>query len=106
MSGGSLPPQARPEPTITFRDRYEFELGGLRFELISTPGGETTDSMVVWLPQHRICFSGNLFGALFGHIPALITIRGDRYRFRVRLEGPPAEPQDAPPGFKGGLAPW
>jgi alkyl sulfatase BDS1-like metallo-beta-lactamase superfamily hydrolase len=82
---GSLPQQATPEPTITFRDRYEFELGGLRFELISTPGGETTDSMVIWLPQHRICFSGNLFSALFGHIPALITIRGDRYRDALRF---------------------
>src|SRR5258706_6611263 len=28
--------QARPEPTITFDDRYAFELGGMRFELFST----------------------------------------------------------------------
>ena len=82
---GSLPPQARPEPTITFEERYAFELGGRRFELMATPGGETTDSMVVWLPQHRICFSGNLFSALFGHFPNLITIRGDRYRDALRF---------------------
>jgi alkyl sulfatase BDS1-like metallo-beta-lactamase superfamily hydrolase len=49
-------------------------------ELLWTPGGETTDSMVVWLPEHRICFAGNLFSALFGHFPNLVTIRGDRYR--------------------------
>ena len=42
---------------------HAFELGGLRFELIATPGGETRESMVVWLPRHRICFAGNAFGA-------------------------------------------
>ncbi len=83
--GGAMPPQARPQPTITFEDLYDFELGGRRFQLLSTPGGETTDSMVVWLPQHRICFSGNLFSALFGHFPNLITIRGDRYRDALRF---------------------
>jgi alkyl sulfatase BDS1-like metallo-beta-lactamase superfamily hydrolase len=80
QTGGNVPGQSRPTPTLTFDDRHAFELGGLRFELIATPGGETTDSMVVWLPQHRICFTGNLFSALFGHFPNLVTIRGDRYR--------------------------
>jgi alkyl sulfatase BDS1-like metallo-beta-lactamase superfamily hydrolase len=82
---GPVPPQSRPEPTITFEDRYDFELSGLRFELLSVPGGETTDSLVVWLPQHRICFTGNLFSALFGHFPNLVTIRGDRYREALRF---------------------
>ncbi len=45
--GGPAPPQSQPHPTITFEDRYAFELGGVRFELIATPGGETPDSMVV-----------------------------------------------------------
>jgi len=72
--------QSKPEPTISFDDEYAFELGDLRFELLATPGGETTDSMVVWLPQHGICFAGNLFSALFGHFPNLVTVRGDRYR--------------------------
>jgi alkyl sulfatase BDS1-like metallo-beta-lactamase superfamily hydrolase len=83
--GGRLPAQSRPEPTITFDDRHAFELGGIAFECLSTPGGETTDSMVVWLPQHRVCFTGNLFGALFGHFPNLVTIRGDRYRDALRF---------------------
>jgi alkyl sulfatase BDS1-like metallo-beta-lactamase superfamily hydrolase len=78
--GGEVPSQSRPEPTITFEDRYAFELGGVRFELLATPGGETRDSMIVWLPDHGICFAGNLFSALFGHFPNLVTIRGDRYR--------------------------
>jgi glyoxylase-like metal-dependent hydrolase (beta-lactamase superfamily II) len=79
-AGGKIPGQSRPQPTITFTDEYSFELGGTRFELYWTPGGETTDSLVIWLPQHRICFTGNLFSALFGHFPNLVTIRGDRYR--------------------------
>lgn len=78
--GGGIPPQSRPVPDITFDDRLELELGGLRMELLWTPGGETTDSMVIWLPDHAICFTGNLFSALFGHFPNLVTIRGDRYR--------------------------
>jgi len=78
--GGGIPAQSRPTPDITFDDRCELELGGLRMELLWTPGGETTDSMVVWLPDHRICFCGNLFSALFGHFPNLVTVRGDRYR--------------------------
>ncbi|HEB90768.1 MAG TPA: MBL fold metallo-hydrolase [Deltaproteobacteria bacterium] len=77
---GELPAQAVPIPDITFEDRYEFGLGGLRVELIGVPGAETNDSLVVWLPEHRICFPGNLFGCLFGHFPNLVTIRGDRYR--------------------------
>lgn len=79
-TGGGIPAQSRPTPDITFNDRCELELGGLRMELLWTPGGETTDSMVVWLPDHRICFCGNLFSALFGHFPNLVTVRGDRYR--------------------------
>jgi alkyl sulfatase BDS1-like metallo-beta-lactamase superfamily hydrolase len=77
--------QSRPEPTMTFDDRLEIELGGERLELIATPGGETLDSMVIWMPERKICFAGNLFSALFGHFPNLVTIRGDRYRDPLRF---------------------
>ena len=73
-------PQGRPEPTVTVEHRLDLTIGGRRIELIATPGGETFDSMVVWLPESRVLFSGNLFGPLFGHVPNLVTIRGDRYR--------------------------
>jgi alkyl sulfatase BDS1-like metallo-beta-lactamase superfamily hydrolase len=73
-------PQDRPLPDIAFQDHYEFTLGGLELVLIATPGAETNDSLVVWLPQHKIVFTGNLFGCPFGHFPNLVTIRGDRYR--------------------------
>ena len=69
-----------PEPTTTFDRRHALTIGGRTIELAWTPGGETTDSLVVWLPKDRVLFTGNLFGPLFGHVPNLMTIRGDRYR--------------------------
>lgn len=80
--GEVLPAQADPDPDMIVEDTFALDVGGRRIELIATPGGgETTDSLVVWLPDERICLSGNLFGPLFGHIPPnLVTMRGDRYR--------------------------
>lgn len=72
--------QDRPTADLVFDDRYEFTLGGLDVVLIGVKGAETNDSLVVWLPQHKICLTGNLFGCPFGHFPNLVTIRGDRYR--------------------------
>ncbi|MGA2836544.1 MAG: alkyl sulfatase dimerization domain-containing protein [Acidimicrobiales bacterium] len=72
--------QSRPEPTVTFDDRLELTVGGRDLVLLSVPGGETTDSMVIWLPDSGTALTGNLFGPLFGHVPNLVTMRGDRYR--------------------------
>ncbi len=72
--------QGSPTPTVVVEDRMTLEVGGRRLELIAVTGGETTDSLVVWLPEEKICFSGNTFGPLFAHVPNLVTIRGDRYR--------------------------
>ena len=69
-----------PRADVEFDDSHVLEVGDTRFELYSTPGGETVDSSVIWLPQTRILFSGNLFGPLFPHFPNFNTIRGDRYR--------------------------
>ena len=68
------------ELDILFDDSYLFELGGRQFELLATPGGESLDSLVVWLPQDRTLLTGNLFGPIFGHLPNLYTIRGDKIR--------------------------
>ncbi|WP_204808806.1 MBL fold metallo-hydrolase [Mycobacterium riyadhense] len=72
--------QSVPTVDLDFEDTLTLDIGGRRLQLISVPGGETTDSLVVWLPDERICLCGNTFGPLFGHIPNLVTIRGDRYR--------------------------
>src|SRR5207249_1426675 len=59
---------------------HSFELGGRRFEIIWTPGGETRSAVVVWLPGEGIAVVGNLFGPLFGNHPNLDTLRGDKPR--------------------------
>jgi alkyl sulfatase BDS1-like metallo-beta-lactamase superfamily hydrolase len=73
--------QDTPTPDITFEGRLGLRVGDCDLELIATPGGETIDSCVVWLPRHRICFISNLVGPLFPHFPNFHTLRGDRYRF-------------------------
>lgn len=75
-----LPVPTAARADITFDDSYAFDCGGRRIELISVPGGETIDSLVVWLPDDRVAFVGNMFSALFGHFPNLVTMRGDRMR--------------------------
>jgi glyoxylase-like metal-dependent hydrolase (beta-lactamase superfamily II) len=72
--------QSEPTPDLTFDERLGLTVDGLRIELIAAVG-ETTDSAVVWLPEHRTALISNLFGPLFPHFPNLNTIRGDRYRF-------------------------
>ncbi|BFM08161.1 alkyl sulfatase dimerization domain-containing protein [Halioxenophilus aromaticivorans] len=67
-------------PDCLFDDYLSFTLGGRRFELISTPGGETRSAAMVWLPDEEIAIVGNLFGPLFGNYPNLNTLRGDKPR--------------------------
>jgi alkyl sulfatase BDS1-like metallo-beta-lactamase superfamily hydrolase len=74
----ALPPEA--DVTTTFIDSHAFTLGGRRFELYAVPGGEATDALVVWMPGERTVIVGNLFGPVFGHVPNLYTIRGDKIR--------------------------
>src|SRR4029079_18637534 len=77
----TIPPLPKPaHADITFDATYELTCGGRRIELIGVPGGETIDSLVVWLPDDRIALVGNMFSALFGHFPNLVTVRGDRLR--------------------------
>jgi alkyl sulfatase BDS1-like metallo-beta-lactamase superfamily hydrolase len=66
--------------TTLFDETHELEVGGRRYELIATPGGETLDSLSIWLPAERILFTGNLMGAIYGGLPHLYTPRGDRQR--------------------------
>lgn len=83
-ASGEVVLPTEPAPTILFDDAYAFEVGGRRFELLSVPGGETTDSLLVWLPDERTVFSGNMMGPIFGHVPNLYTIRGDKIRSALK----------------------
>ena len=77
---GRFPTQSSPTPTTTFDDTLRLTIGDVRLDLLSTPGGETTDSLVIWIPDTGTAVIGNLLGPLFGHVPNLVTLRGDRYR--------------------------
>ena len=81
--GGLGTAQSVARPDVTFAREHRFEVGAVGIELHSVPGGETLDSMLVWLPRERILFSGNALGPLFPHLPNLYTIRGDRLRFAL-----------------------
>ena len=72
--------QSEPTPDILFEDRMTLTVDGLRVELFAATG-ETTDCVIVWLPEHRTALVSNLFGPLFPHFPNINTIRGDKYRF-------------------------
>ena len=73
------------EPDVTFRESHVLELGDCRLELHATPGGESEDGAIVWLPGDRTAITGNLFGPVFANMPNLYTIRGDKIRSARRF---------------------
>src|SRR5580704_5723484 len=70
---------AKQLATIFFDDKYEVTLGGVKFELYSTPG-ETPDHLSVWIPQWRAAFVGDNFYASF---PNIYTLRGTEPRIAL-----------------------
>jgi alkyl sulfatase BDS1-like metallo-beta-lactamase superfamily hydrolase len=77
---------AKIEPTIFFDEYYEFTLGGIKFELFSTPG-ETPDHLTVWIPAYKAAFIGdNYAGAGIPEpmsFPNLYAIRGTKPRWAL-----------------------
>jgi alkyl sulfatase BDS1-like metallo-beta-lactamase superfamily hydrolase len=65
--------------TILFDDKYEFSLGGVKFEIYSTPG-ETPDHLSVWIPQWKTVFTGDNFYESF---PNIYTLRGTEPRMAL-----------------------
>lgn len=57
-------------PTDSFENRRELVIGGVRIEMIHL-GGHTPGSSVVWLPDERILFAGDLI--FQGRYPFLAT---------------------------------
>jgi len=47
-------------PDTIFDNEYRFEEGGVAFELYHTLG-ETSDHLMVWLPEEKVLFPGDLF---------------------------------------------
>ena len=70
---------ARLEPTILFEDEYKFELGGLQFSVLHTPG-ETYDHATVWIPQYKAAFIGDNY---YDSFPNIYTLRGTQPRWAL-----------------------
>jgi alkyl sulfatase BDS1-like metallo-beta-lactamase superfamily hydrolase len=68
---------ARIPATILFDDKYEFTLGGVKFEVHSTPG-ETPDHASVWIPEWKAAFVGDNYYESF---PNIYTLRGTEPRW-------------------------
>lgn len=58
----SIPGLTRP--TDTFEDRMAIDLGNRVVELQFLGRGHTSGDLVVWLPEERICFAGDLVEAM------------------------------------------
>jgi alkyl sulfatase BDS1-like metallo-beta-lactamase superfamily hydrolase len=67
------------EPTILFDDKYEFTLGGVKFEIYRTPG-ETYDHLTVWIPKYKAAFTGDNYYESF---PNIYTLRGTEPRWAL-----------------------
>jgi len=67
------------EPTMTFDQRHDFELGGMEFQLHAAPG-ETYDHLFVWLPEQKAVFIGDNF---YDSFPNMYTLRGTRPRWAL-----------------------
>jgi len=77
---------AKIDPTILFDEHYEFTLGGVEFQLFSTPG-ETPDHLTVWLPAYRIAFMGDNYTGIAMpepmSFPNIYALRGTKPRWAL-----------------------
>ncbi|MER6119412.1 MBL fold metallo-hydrolase [Streptomyces sp. NPDC001743] len=72
-------------PNITYNDRMTLYAGSLRAELIHPGTAHTTGDTIVWLPEQRVVFTGDLvmsgvtpfcpMGSVSGSLAALRTLR-------------------------------
>jgi len=70
---------AKIAATILFDDKYEFSLGGVKFEVYSSPS-ETYDHLMVWVPQYKAIFTGDVYYESF---PNIYTLRGTEPRWAL-----------------------
>jgi cyclase len=68
-------------PTDTFENQRELEIGGVKLEMIHM-GGHTPGSSVVWLPEERILFAGDLI--FEGRYPFLATANVEKLMKALR----------------------
>ncbi|MFJ8546474.1 MBL fold metallo-hydrolase [Streptomyces sp. NPDC093586] len=89
-------------PQLTYRDRLTVHAGAVRAELLHPGPAHTTGDTVVWLPEQRVLFAGDLvmsgvtpfcpMGSLAGSVEALRMLRELRPRTVVPGHGPVGGP--------------
>jgi alkyl sulfatase BDS1-like metallo-beta-lactamase superfamily hydrolase len=72
-------PKNKVSPTVTFDERYDFELGGVKFGVFHTPG-ETPDALSVWIPKYKAVFVGD---NVYDSFPNIYTLRGTTPRWAL-----------------------
>lgn len=103
--GVEAKPDSRNEPTILFADNFKYELGGIHFEMIHTPG-ETTDHTTIWIPElsavlvgdnyyeyfiNNSTFRGTMIRPIKGYIHALDTALSFKSELFLTGHGTPVE---------------
>ena len=77
---------AKIDPTIFLDEKYGFSLGGIEFDLFSTPG-ETPDHLTVWIPAYKVAFIGDNYAGIGMpepmSFPNLYAIRGTKPRWAL-----------------------
>jgi alkyl sulfatase BDS1-like metallo-beta-lactamase superfamily hydrolase len=85
MDGQDSLPVADVAPTLVVDDRHELVVGGTRFVVLATPGGEGPDGLSVWIPELDALFTGDLCGPTTASFPNLFTLRGENLREAVPM---------------------
>ncbi|MET9255005.1 MBL fold metallo-hydrolase [Streptomyces sp. NPDC003717] len=90
-------------PDLTYRDGLVLHHGGRRVELLHPGPAHTADDTVVWLPEERVLFAGDLvlpgrtpfvlMGSVSGSLAALRRLRELEPRVVVGGHGPVAGPE-------------
>lgn len=77
---------AKVDATILFDEKYSFTVGGIEFDLFSTPG-ETPDHLTVWIPAYKAAFIGDNYSGVGipepNSFPNLYAIRGTKPRWAL-----------------------
>jgi len=90
-------------PDLTYRDTLTLHLGDRRVELLHVGPAHTTGDTVVWLPEERVLFAGDvltsgctpfvLMGSVSGSLRAIERLRSLRPRVVVGGHGPVCGPE-------------
>lgn len=66
LFAGLGPNDGHPVPSLVIEGELAIDLGGVEVQLRTLGRGHTKGDMIAWLPEERICFSGDLVEANIG----------------------------------------